>query len=55
MIYLGIDVRTESMLSITPSKESCVIQLMSIITSVAKLHKTEIGKELKKDSIGWQP
>ena len=54
-----IDKSTESMLSITSSQECSIVQLVipivELLASVSKIRNTEIGRELKKESIECRP
>ena len=53
VIYFRIDKWTESMLSITSSQECSIVQL--VIPIVEFISNTEIGRELKKESIEYRP
>ena len=59
VIYFRFDKWTESMLSITSSQECSIVQvvipIVEFITSLSKIRNTEIGKELKKESIECRP
>ena len=59
VIYFRIDKCPESMLSITSCQECSIVQLVipivEFISSVSKMRNTEIGRELKKESIECQP
>ena len=59
VIYFRIDKWTESMLSITSSQECSIVQLVipivEFISLRSQVRNTEIGKELKKESIECRP
>ena len=59
VIYFRIDKWPESMLSITSSKECSIVQLVipivELLASVSNIRNTEIGRELKKESLECRP